>query len=540
MVNEEYKKTYIECYNLVMDIVEMVKNFIYPGAYEFERIDKNLPIDEQLKLIRKDLESLSFEKELPVGFMSSLEYFYPGGEGDLDDINDVLNTYFKAQLNNVKTKLETKYLPFLKLVTIKAYQDDNLESGYTSEEAWDLLREDLRETEELEKRVNDVIWSISDNSKEDIVNSFLQDHYKLNDIEFARYMNGATSQSSIVRKKDQPNSLSANFKQFDKYFEDIYGQDESIAKIKRTLMRNILFYNAEDIDEDRRVANQGPLATFMFYGPTGTGKTETAKQMAKFVFGNNKKMLILDMNAYKDSKVSASAIKGHPEGYVDSSKGTDFTRFLQNNDSGIIVLDEFEKSAQDVRELFMTMLDEGTFKDALGNTYDLSGYIFVATTNVSAIFENKPRKIGFSSSNEKEQMKDEEGRIRDELRRIFTAPIMNRFNNIIGFKEIGKDDAILICKNLINKLVAKFESKKFGTIKPSIEVKNIDEIVEIILEESNFKKDGVRSLKNVINDIIASKILEEIVDGKDKIVISANNGQINCTRQEIKMNKRTK
>ena len=72
MVNEEYKKTYIECYNLVMDIVEMVKNFIYPGAYEFERIDKNLPIDEQLKLIRKDLESLSFEKELPVGFMSSL------------------------------------------------------------------------------------------------------------------------------------------------------------------------------------------------------------------------------------------------------------------------------------------------------------------------------------------------------------------------------------------------------------------------------------------------------------------------------------
>ena len=107
-------------------------------------------------------------------------------------------------------------------------------------------------------------------------------------------------------------------------------------------MRNILLYNAEDlvlVEDNTKV----PLATFMFYGSTETGKTEIAKKIAKFVYNDNTKMLILNMNGYKDPKISTSAIKVHPEGYVDSSKGTDFTRFLKNNNKGIIILDEFEK-----------------------------------------------------------------------------------------------------------------------------------------------------------------------------------------------------
>ena len=136
---------------------------------------------------------------------------------------------------------------------------------------------------------------------------------------------------------------------------------------------------------------------------------------------------------------------------------------------------------------------------------------------------------------------DDESRIRDELRGIFTAPIMNRFNNIIGFNEIKKKDAIDICDSLISKLIAKFESKKFDGVTPKIKIDNKDEIIELILQESNFKKDGVRSLRNVINDLIGSQILEEIVNGKDKMIIRAEDDKIVVhTRNSLVESKRNK
>ena len=521
----------------------MVKDFIYPGEYAFERIDDKWPVEKKIAFIKRDLESVKFEKEVPKQFVDNLEYFFPDEELDLEGVSPYIEEYLEKELVSMKKRLKEKYLPFIKLMAINDYKDANMDENYTDEEAWNALLGDQREIEDIENRIKDVIWTLNDNGKEDIVDNFLQDHYKLNNIEFNRYMKGINNnETSIVRLHEHKNEIGANFKMFDKHFEDIFGQDEAIERIRKTLLRSILFYNAEDLDDTVRAPQQGPLATFMFYGPTGTGKTETAKRMAKFVYGNPNKMLILDMNSYKDSKVSASALKGHPEGYVDSGKGTDFTRFLQNNDKGIIVLDEFEKSANEVRELFMTMLDEGKFKDALGNTYDLSGYIFVATTNVSKVFEQKKsRPIGFSAQTEKEIEKDDESRIRDELRGIFTAPIMNRFNNIIGFNEIKKKDAIDICDSLINKLIAKFESKKFDGVTPKIKVDNRDEIIEIILKESNFKKDGVRSLKNVINDLIGSQILEEIVNGKEKMIIRAEDEKIVVhTRSSLVESKRNK
>ena len=529
MKKEDYYKSYIDCYNLVIDITKIIKDFFYPGEYNFSRIDSSLPLEEQMRLIKKDLESMKFEKEVASEFMKNLEYYYYDPNETTDDLErfiDGVDFYFKPQLKTMKEKIKTKYLPFIKLIAISDFKDTNM-GKYSDDQAWKMVLADKEDVEDMESKIKDVIWALMDGSKEDIADNFLKDAYKLDSIEFNRYINGINNEySSITKNHDDENKIGANFKLFDKYFEDIFGQDRSIECIRKTLLRSIMFYNAEDITEKGYSGSQGPLATFMFYGPTGTGKTETAKKMAKFVYGSDKKMIILDMNSYKEPKVAAAALKGHPEGYVDSDKGTDFTRFLTNNDKGIIVLDEFEKSCNEVRELFMTMLDEGSFKDALGNVYDLSGYIFVATTNVSALFENKTRKIGFQSADEKQIIKDEETRIRDELRNIFTAPIMNRFNNIIGFNEIKKEDAIKITKHLIFKLIKKYENKKFNGINPKIKIDNIDEIVDIILEESNFKKDGVRSLKNVINDLIGSQILEEIVDGKEKILVTTNEGKL--------------
>lgn len=538
-----YYRSYIKSYNLIIDITKIIKDFLYPGEYEFERIDSSLPLERQIELIKKDLESFKFEKELAPEFIANLQHYYYHGEqdGSIDNFADGLGMFFIPQLKDIKEKLENKYLPFLKLISIKGFMSNNI-GEYNDKTAWNMILSDKDNTKEMEDTIKDLIWCLMDSSKDDVADKYLKDEYKLSEIEFNRYIKGENNtDSSIIRVTNDNNIINANFRLFDKYFGDIIGQDDAITEIRKTLLRNIMFFNAEDLNPDETTPNNGPLATFMFYGPTGTGKTETAKRIAKFVFGSANKMIVIDMNLYKDEKISASALKGHPEGYVDSAKGTDFTRFLGAHKNGIIVLDEFEKSAKEVRELFMTMLDEGYFKDALGNKYDLSGYIFVATTNVSSVFENKVNKIGFPTGDVKQEIKDEKGRVKEELRRIFTAPIMNRFNNVIGFNEIKREDAEIICKNIIDKLVNRFQSKKFNGIIPKIKITNLDEIVDVILEESNFKKDGVRSLNNVINDVIGSQILEEIVKENDRILISCEDGKVKTsTRSEVVAERRNR
>lgn len=330
----------------------------------------------------------------------------------------------------------------------------------------------------------------------------------------------------------------ADFEKFEEIFKNIYGQDKAIEIVKKSLLRSVLLHSAVDVSKNNLEKRKGPLATFMFYGPTGTGKTEMSKRIAKFMFNNSDKLLVLDMNTYKDPKLAVSSIKGHPEGYIDSSKGTDFTRFLTKNQSGVIVLDEFEKANPEVREIFMTMLDEGKFKDSLGNNYDLSNYVFIATTNISKAFEGQQssKKIGFAFD-ELEQKKENEERIKNILREEFTAPIMNRFNNLVPFEKIDRKTAIEIAENLIENLCKNIEGKRFrGNIEPKIIIENRDEIMDLILENSNYTKDGARSIKNVIEDIILSPILQSIASLKGNITLKIANGKISVTENKTRIN----
>ena len=158
----------------------------------------------------------------------------------------------------------------------------------------------------------------------------------------------------------------------------------------------------------------------------------------------------------------------------------------------------------------------------------MSGYIFIATTNANDKFSEKnTKKIGFGgSSNPEEDKKEFNEKLKESLREEFTSPIMNRFSNLVHFKNIKYDDALTISNNLINKLCKSFESKKFDGIIPKIKIKNIDEISKIILKKCNFEEDGVRSVKNVINDEIGSEIMELVLDKKENIVIDSVNNKI--------------
>lgn len=524
-IYEEYCDNYIYCYKKVNKITKMIKNLLYPGEFEFADFDDSQSVEEKLQIIKNDLESKEYADEVSYDFINLLEIYYPNADID-DNSLYVIKERFKNDLDVLEEMLKQKYIPFIKTYTLESHPDrDN--AKYTKKQIWEMSLKNPKYLSKLDSIFEDVIWAGLDSQSYDIVDGYIKQNFSVNDFEFNRYIGGNRAQSSIVRKKKGTNKINVDFTKFDKCFEDIYGQNEALETIKKVLKRNILFYNAENLNEEEKNTNRGPLATFMFYGPTGTGKTEAAKLMTNFIYNDENKLLILDMNTYKDSNVASNAIKGFPESYKDSEKGTDFTRFLTKNKDGVIVLDEFEKAPKEVREIFMSMLDEGKFRDALGNTYDLSGYIFVATTNASEKLEHKKNnRIGFATYSEEEEKKEVETNIKEELRNLFTAPIMNRFNNLVHFSKIQYKDALAITNNLINKMINKFESKKFGKVTPKIDINNIDEISKIILKECNYEKDGVRSLKNVVNDLIGSEIMEQILNGKDKILVDCKNNNI--------------
>lgn len=523
MEREIYCKDYVECFKKVNDIVELTIKLLYPNKFRITKIDDvDVDLEEIIENIKEDLEDDEYPEIIGYTFTNLLQIYFPEEKIKIESYKSMMDSYQK--LNDLYNNLNDRYLPFIKRMTILYYPDQG--KKHTDDFIWELSLKNDTTVEMMENKIDNIIWGFMDSGSFDVVDDFLKESYHLSDIEFNRYMGGNPNHvSSISRNDEYDDKINVNFKMFDKYFEDIYGQDAAIQVVKKVLKRNILFYNAEDLKETNK-KNNSALATFMFYGPTGTGKTETAKIIADFVFGNKDQLLILDMNSYKDSKVASSALKGHPEGYIDSDKGTDFTRFLSKNTKGVIVLDEFEKADKSVRELFMNMLDEGSFKDALGNVYDLSAYIFIATTNASEKLEHKVARMGFGTPDKDEEIKEQENNIKDSLREIFTSPIMNRFNNLVHFKKIEYEDALLICENVINKMCDMFTNKKFGKITPKIKINNINEISKVILKECNFEKDGVRSLKNVVNDVIGSEIIEQIYQENADIVIDCSNNKI--------------
>ena len=538
MEKNKYWETYISAYEKVVLITKLINDFISPGEYQYNMINSSMSLKDKIEHVCNDMESQEFANLIHYDFIDNLEYYFPSSFHEPEEMEQAyndLNKIFIPMLDCTYDKLKNDVFPFLYTMNVNIYKTKNTKqtTGLTNKQIWDKFIKEPENAAYIDNVIENLIkamviyYSAYDLLKDqpNPIDEILKECYQLTDIEYARQINKKQCSIIATASKDKESNIDCNFAAFEKYFEDMFGQGRAIDEIQKVLKRTILFHNAEDINGESD--KKGPLATFMFYGPTGTGKTQAAKNIADFVFNDNKKLLILDMNSYKDGKIGASAIKGHPEGYANSESGTDFTRFLKKHNQGVIVLDEFEKADPSVREIFMTMLDEGEFKDALGNNYDLSSYIFIATTNANPKVNNQKNIIGFTSDSQEKITLRNEKNLKDGLREIFTSPIINRFNNVIHFKKIEYQDALDICSNVINHLKSNFESKRFYGEVPTITIDNIEDISKIILDRCDYQKDGVRSVKNVINDTIGSEIIEQILAKNYKIHINVKNGQIN-------------
>lgn len=281
--------------------------------------------------------------------------------------------------------------------------------------------------------------------------------------------------SDIERLKDMKSRLEAH----------VIGQDKAVEAVSRAIRRN-----RAGFDEGNR-----PIGSFLFVGPTGVGKTELAKQLALDMFGNKDAIIRLDMSEYSD-RTAVSKLIGATAGYVgyDDNSNT-LTERVRRNPYSIVLFDEIEKADPQVITLLLQVLDDGHLTDGQGNRVNFKNTVIIATSNA-----------GFGYGNDLDD--DSQEAIMERIAPYFRPEFLNRFNGVIEFNHLTKDDLKKIVDLMLNQVNATLAKK-------DITLTVTDEAKELLMEEGYDKAMGARPLRRVVETEIRDKVTDFYLDHID-------------------------
>ena len=281
--------------------------------------------------------------------------------------------------------------------------------------------------------------------------------------------------SDIERLKDMKSRLEAN----------VIGQDKAVEAVSRAIRRN-----RAGFDEGNR-----PIGSFLFVGPTGVGKTELAKQLAIDMFGNKDAIIRLDMSEYSD-RTAVSKLIGATAGYIGYEDNSNtLTERVRRNPYSIVLFDEIEKADPQVITLLLQVLDDGRLTDGQGNTVNFKNTVIIATSNAG---------FGFGSDAQDESKVD----IMERIAPYFRPEFLNRFNGVIEFNHLSKDDLKKIVDLMLNQ-VNKTLAKKGITLDVT------DDAKALLMEQGYDKAMGARPLRRVIETEIRDNVTDFYLDNID-------------------------
>ncbi|MGD6801671.1 ATP-dependent Clp protease ATP-binding subunit [Rossellomorea aquimaris] len=270
----------------------------------------------------------------------------------------------------------------------------------------------------------------------------------------------------------------------------VIGQEEAVKTVAKAIRRS----RAGLKNKNR------PIGSFLFIGPTGVGKTELSKTLAKELFGTSDSMIRLDMSEYME-KHSISKLIGSPPGYVGHEEAGQLSEKVRRNPYSIILLDEIEKAHPDVQHMFLQILEDGRLTDSQGRTVSFKDAVIIMTSNAGVGFKEK--HVGFTSHTMKETS------ILDNLKDYFKPEFLNRFDNIVEFNSLDTSSLMKIIDILLNDLYSVLAEQ-------SITLTVTDEVKEKLVEDGYHPDFGARPLRRIIQEKLEDTIADFILEHPDK------------------------
>jgi ATP-dependent Clp protease ATP-binding subunit ClpC len=278
----------------------------------------------------------------------------------------------------------------------------------------------------------------------------------------------------------------------------IVGQDEAISKLTKAIRRT-----RAGLKNPNR-----PIGSFIFLGPTGVGKTELCKALARYLFDSEDSLVRIDMSEYME-KFSVSRLVGAPPGYVGYEEGGQLTEKVRRKPYSVVLFDEIEKAHPDIFSILLQVLDDGILTDSLGRKVDFRNTIIIMTSNVGTRDIKELSSFGFSDARPKDHYDKMKDTVEEAMRKLFNPEFLNRIDDTIVFRNLDKEDIMQIISIEIKDLYKNLEENKMDLI--------LDQSAKEFLVIKGFdEKFGARPLRRAIQKYIEDPLAEEILRGSFK------------------------
>ncbi len=308
----------------------------------------------------------------------------------------------------------------------------------------------------------------------------------------------------------------------------IIGQDEAIEKITKAIQRNRV--GLKDPSK--------PIGSFIFLGPTGVGKTELAKALARFIFDSEDTLIRMDMSEYME-KFSVSRLIGAPPGYVGYEEGGQLTEKVRRKPYSVILLDEIEKAHPDVYNILLQVLDDGQLTDGLGRKVDFKNTLIIMTSNIGVRqLKDFGQGVGFATeARQSSAVDDSKAIIQNALKRTFSPEFLNRIDDVIVFNSLGKDEIFKIIDITLSDLHKRLDGMGYSLILS-------DPAKDFVAEKGFDPQFGARPLHRAIQKYIEDPLAEFILNENpeegsvfEAVMNEAKDGLVISLSKEVKSDK---
>ncbi len=278
----------------------------------------------------------------------------------------------------------------------------------------------------------------------------------------------------------------------------VIGQDEAVTAISKALRRS-----RADLKDPKR-----PIGSFVFFGPTGVGKTFLARTLAEFMFGDSDALIQIDMSEYME-KFTASRLIGSPPGYVGYEEGGQLSEAVRRRPYSVVLFDEIEKAHPDVMHLLLQILEDGKVTDSLGRKIDFRNTIIIMTSNVGADLIRRQTTMGFGAPKDTQDYDTMRDKILEETKRVFKPEFLNRLDEIIVFRTLSKPDLLQIVDLEVDKVKRRLKLKE-------IEIVLDEPAHEFVINKGYDPTYGARPMRRAVERYLEDPLAEELLKGTVK------------------------